>query len=96
MRFDRTVQIAPTRAEFDTRQRHAFAILQRVAAGPAAALVPLHPWLCDARRCRVVGSDGAPLYFDDDHLSRAGARVVAPAVEPIFSTTTQYRAAEAQ
>lgn len=94
MRFDRQVDIAPTRAEFEARQRHAFAILQRVAAGHDATLVPLHPWLCDTERCRVVGRDGAPLYFDDDHLSRAGARVVAPAVEPIFSTIPQYAATE--
>jgi peptidoglycan/LPS O-acetylase OafA/YrhL len=29
-------------------------------------------WLCDARRCPYA-SDGAPLYIDDNHLTRTGA-----------------------
>jgi hypothetical protein len=39
--------------------------------------------LCDRVRC-IVYANGAPLYFDDDHLSLAGAAYIAPLFEGAF------------
>jgi len=37
--------------------------------------------LCSAERCLVQAADGAPLYRDTNHLSLAGAALVAPLLE---------------
>jgi hypothetical protein len=47
-----------------------------------------HERLCRDTHCDPV-RDGVALYLDDDHLSRAGARLVSPILEPIFSTTVE-------
>jgi peptidoglycan/LPS O-acetylase OafA/YrhL len=48
----------------------------------AQILDPL-PYLCDARRC--YGSrDGKPLYYDDDHLSEYGNRLLLPLFKTLF------------
>lgn len=83
-RFGFEVDIAPTRAEFDDRQRVTLAILDRVAAKHGATVVPVHEALCNEDTCRVESRDGRPLYYDDDHLSFAGGREVMPALELIF------------
>jgi hypothetical protein len=52
-------------------------------------VVRVHPAdaLCDQDRCHVV-EDGTSLYWDDDHLSPAGARLVAKLFEPVFARVT--------
>ena len=52
----------------------------------AAAIVPARA-LCSRSRCDTIGRDGRPLYFDDRHLSLAGARLLLarqplPSAEP--------------
>jgi len=83
-RFGFDDDIAPTRAEFDVRQRATLAILDRVAAQHGATVVPVHQALCSEDICRVESREGRPLYYDDDHLSFAGGRAIVPALELIF------------
>ncbi|MCC7110405.1 MAG: acyltransferase [Deltaproteobacteria bacterium] len=53
--------------------------LQSLALEEGALLVDPGGRLCASGRCQVV-EDGRALYFDDRHLSIAGARLVAPLV----------------
>lgn len=59
------------------RQRSTFRILDALPYGPH--LKPLHPEqrLCAKGQCQVY-SDGEVLYWDDDHLSLEGARLLYP------------------
>ncbi|MEM1159486.1 MAG: acyltransferase family protein [Pseudomonadota bacterium] len=70
-----------SRAYYEARNHEALAGLDRLK-GLGAELHAVAPLLCDAKTC--YGShDGEALYFDDDHLSLAGARLVtAPLVHP--------------
>jgi len=46
------------------------------------------PYLCDEEKC--YGSrKGKPLYFDDDHLSEYGNKLLTPMFEEVFSETTE-------
>ena len=66
------------RAYYQARNAETFAGLERLGH-LGAEIVPVAPVLCDARTC--YGSRaGQALYFDDDHLSIAGARLVATAL----------------
>lgn len=62
------------------RMRQAFAEAALDAAGPRDGLHVVRPaaLLCDSRRKErcVAQIEGVPLYFDDNHLSNAGARLV--------------------
>jgi len=69
---------------FKKRTRRAYQILDSIPAHPN--LIRFYPEqrLCDRQipgRCILVTQAGAPLYFDDDHLSVAGARYALPMVE---------------
>lgn len=75
-------QSAPTTSypRFTERNRRAYRALDGV--GKADRLVRLYPasQLCDridANRCSLV-LNNAPLYFDDDHLSREGGSIALP------------------
>ena len=43
------------------------------------------PYLCDEEKC-YGSKNGKPLYFDDDHLSEYGNKLLTPMFEEIFST----------
>jgi len=67
--------------EFEDRLREPVrkALRAAVAAqGPAALTIfdPL-PALCDDRACRAIATDGRPLFFDADHLTRYGNERIA-------------------
>ena len=62
-------------------------IMQLLAAteGGKITVVWPHKALCDGEWCRTVRNDEL-LYFDDNHLSLAGARLVAPLLSVVFET----------
>ncbi len=74
-----TACAGPSSAAVAARQAFARDRLAEVAARyPNVEVLPVLDRLCDADRCATL-RDGEVLYFDDDHLNRAGARlVVAP------------------
>ncbi|HTO07950.1 MAG TPA: acyltransferase family protein [Myxococcota bacterium] len=80
----RSVDPAPALTEFEARQHEVLAILARLRESPGVHVVLPHERLCGERLCDVV-RDGAALYWDDDHLSRAGVGLVEPLFEPIFA-----------
>jgi hypothetical protein len=65
------------RSAYDGRQAVIRARLAAIASRHRASLVDPLEALCDDARCRVF-ADGHALYFDDDHLSRAGAALLKP------------------
>jgi SGNH domain (fused to AT3 domains) len=72
----------PTPAEIVSRQGAADALWRRAGV----EYLPMVPRLCTPV-CQVAGTDGVPLYVDDDHLSAVGARALfAPAIEPVLRT----------
>jgi hypothetical protein len=67
-------------AAFRDYSRLARAMLDGVGVRPVLTRIDLSPALClEDLLCRVVDA-GEPLYFDDNHLSRAGAARVVPAL----------------
>jgi hypothetical protein len=74
-----------TRADFDRRQAAARQILAAGAEKSGYRIVNVGERLCSESGCRVI-ADGASLYSDDNHLSRAGALSVQDAFDPIFRT----------
>jgi hypothetical protein len=81
----RSVDPAPALADFLARQREVLPVLERLRESPGVHVLLPHERLCGERICDVV-RDGAALYWDDDHLSRAGVGLVEPLLEPIFAT----------
>lgn len=68
-----------TAADYRVRQGAALAMVRRLTSDGQAERVGLGELLCGGPRCEVL-EGGASLYFDDNHLSMAGAAKVAPAV----------------
>ena len=63
----------------------ALALLDRVARETQARRVDIAATFCGGARCRVIGPDGSGLYLDDNHLSMAGARLLAAqALQPLL------------
>lgn len=84
----RTLDIRPTRHDYEQRQRAIQAVLdvEQMRFG----FTQLRParTLCDTDHCRVASSDRI-LYFDSHHLSTQGASFVAGELEPVFRPLSQ-------
>jgi hypothetical protein len=52
------------------------ATLASIASAAGATYISLLPTLCDANECKAA-MDGAVLYFDDNHLTVAGEKLIA-------------------
>jgi hypothetical protein len=61
----------------------AFALLDGLGNKPDLIRVRPHEVLCDDARCYIY-RDGEALYYDQDHISLTGARLLAPLFEPVF------------
>lgn len=64
-------------AGFLTRQANVLAMLARLDEKAGVRVLYPHETLCDQARC-IASRDGKALYVDDDHLSPAGAALIAP------------------
>lgn len=81
--LDNSVQIRPTRVAFEQRQSFALQTLAEVGERHGAGLLWPHRLLCGSTHCDVA-RNGAPLYYDDNHLSARGAEILAPLFGPAF------------
>ena len=73
-----------TRADMDALRAPMLGSLQQVVAGlPGAVMWDPLPVLCDATLCPAQ-RDGRPLYFDGDHLSGYGNRVLLPSLQQVL------------
>jgi hypothetical protein len=68
---------------YQTRQADALALIRSLNRQWGSSTLPVAQRLCD-RQCLTVDEQARVLYFDDNHLSMAGAARVAPAVLPLL------------
>lgn len=69
------------------RSGQAMHLLDAAASGLDIAFVDPIPVLCPAGRCPVLDGRGEALYFDHNHLSRTGARLILPLIAPLLADT---------
>ena len=72
-----------TRADFDARNREIIARLDQITERSGALQIRPYEMLCDAELCRTY-RDGAALYYDDDHLSSAGAALLGSELDRVM------------
>lgn len=77
------------RSKFEEANHATIAFLDSLTTLPGTRAVRPADLLCSRERCELV-FDGRPLYYDDAHLSVAGAERVAPAFEAAFSAARKY------
>jgi peptidoglycan/LPS O-acetylase OafA/YrhL len=65
------------------RQEFIFNVLDGLEHSSQLIRIYPHRKLCDEKNC-IVYAEGKSLYFDENHLSLAGAELVAPLFEPLF------------
>lgn len=70
-------------ATYQERQRTAYKMQDEAVTKCGAKILDPVPYLCDSDYC-YGSKSGIPLYFDDDHLSRYGAKTIAPIYEEVF------------
>lgn len=85
--WDKPTGIASS--EFLKRNKSTFDLLGQAADAGADILLP-HLSLCDRLNCAIV-RDSKMLYFDDNHLTLAGARLVAARIEPMLTQENVLR-----
>lgn len=77
-------EIKITRDEYDKRHKEIFKIQDEAAAICGVKILDPTLYLCDSDFC--YGSRNAfPLYFDDDHLSEFGNKLLIPMFEEVFN-----------
>lgn len=77
MRGGAPTEVAIPRAAYDAESQAIVAALDRLTAQLGVIAVRPADRLCDATRC-ALSADGRVLYWDDRHLSVAGATYLAP------------------
>lgn len=82
--FDSKGQVKITRAEYNERQSIAFAMQDKAVKQCGAKVLDPSPYLCDSVYC-YGDVDGIPMYFDDNHLSSAGAARISSIYDEIFN-----------
>ncbi len=78
-----TIDIRPTLAEFRARQAAVLKVFDDLHRKYGAVIVYPDSILCASGRC-MVENDGLPIYIDPDHLNAAGARLLAPILDPLL------------
>lgn len=74
-------RVGMSRADFESQQGRFVALLNGITGPGKIFRIDPTQRLCDASFCQAY-ADSAPLYFDEHHLSVAGARYLAPLFEP--------------
>jgi peptidoglycan/LPS O-acetylase OafA/YrhL len=82
MRSDQRVSIPLT--EYYSRHQFVFALQDEAKKRCGVEILDPLPYLCDKERC-YGDLNGRPLYFDDDHLSEFGNKILVPMFAKIFT-----------
>ena len=69
--------------EYNQRHEVAFKMQDEAAQQCGAKILDPLPYLCDSEYC-YGDSDGIPLYYDDDHLSSYGSKLISPIYDEVF------------
>ncbi|WP_159086934.1 acyltransferase family protein [Loktanella sp. Alg231-35] len=70
------------KAALETRQGPMIALLDRLEQDGAITLLRTHERLCDADACSLM-MDGAPLYFDNNHMAASMVRRISDIFNPV-------------
>lgn len=81
---EKEVDISITLAEYHQRHALVWAAQDQAAKQCGATILDPLPYLCPAGRC-ISQIDGRPLYYDDDHLSEFGNKLLVPMFEQVFN-----------
>lgn len=81
--FGKETHIKITRDEYNERHTAAFKMQDNAAQRCGAKILDPTPILCDDSYC-YGDIDGVPLYFDDDHLSSYGSKLVSSIYDEVF------------
>jgi hypothetical protein len=77
--------MGPTLAEYESRQKPVRDLMTGLLKEHAhLRLMEPAEQLCSSGRCEVAVGD-TPLFFDEDHFSREGAKLWVPSLLPILS-----------
>jgi len=83
--------VAPPAARFFAREKEVLPLFRHIAAEKGVHAVFPHEYLCASGRC-AVRKNGIPLYSDEHHLSKYGAKKIEPlldrTIEPVFAGTS--------
>lgn len=71
------------RDEYNQRQAVAFNMQDTAVKRCGATILDPIPFLCDSKYC-YGDINGIPLYFDDDHLSSYGSKLISPIYDEVF------------
>lgn len=77
------------RAAYDARNQPLIAQLDIITARTGALTIRPDTVLCDLALCRAYDG-GAALYYDDDHLSSAGAALLGPQIDSALQSTAHH------
>ena len=77
----KSIQIA--RDEYNKRHDLAFKIQDNAAEKCGVKILDPIPYLCDNVSC-YGDINGIPLYYDDDHLSSYGSKIISPIYDEVF------------
>lgn len=78
--FAKDFEVRQRLNEFEAVQKNTLVVLRNLANRPRVSLALPHLALCKEGWC-AVEQDGYPLYFDDNHLSSHGAKLVAASLK---------------
>jgi len=81
--WGKTPEVKVSVGEYERRQSHARAAIDQASAECGVRSLDPFPALCVGGACSGL-LNGRPLYFDDDHLSEFGNRLLLPVLSEIF------------
>ena len=76
--------IAPSRSDFESRNKNVLSILSRLRDELHVKILSPSTLLCDETICRVALEGGIALYRDDHHLSTFGAKSISELFDAEF------------
>ncbi len=72
--FETDIEIGMTKKDYIDRQQEALAVLEKIEKAGYAKTIPVHNEFLEGEKFVYESEGGVLYYFDDDHLSREGAR----------------------
>lgn len=88
--FGRPIPAGISAAQYERQETHAAEFLSALSAEGVTVLDP-EPLLCPDGQCRLT-RDRDLIYFDDDHVSRFGAKMLAPLFDPVLENLARSQA----
>jgi peptidoglycan/LPS O-acetylase OafA/YrhL len=70
-------------AEYNERSQFVFSLMNDAKKDCGVQMLDPLPYLCDDKAC-YGDRDGWPVYFDDDHLSASGNKLLIPMFQRVF------------